>query len=121
MASFFEDFQEKKKKNRKTTMGSTMKTVTQRAKETAEQKKATAKSTTGKTGNTTTKSSTTKPSTRASALVDRHTDRKGRLYTPVDYMRLDAKNGNTGTKKIQQARASTTPASRAQNRERLKQ
>lgn len=116
MASFFEDFQEKKKKNRKTTMGSTMKTVTQRAKETAEKKKAAAKPTTGKTSNTTTKSST-----RASALVDRHTDRKGRLYTPVDYMRLDAKNGNTGTKKIQQARASTTPESRAQTRERVKQ
>ena len=121
MASFFEDFQEKKKKNRKTTIGSTMKTVTQRAKKTAEQKKATAKSTTGKTGNTTTKSSTTKPSTRASALVDRHTDSKGRLYTPVDYMRLDAKNGNTASKKIQQARANTTPESRAQIRERVKQ
>lgn len=116
MASFFEDFQEKKKKNRKTTMGSTMKTVTQRAKETAEKKKPAAKPTTGKTSNTTTKSST-----RASALVDRHTDRKGRLYTPVDYMRLDAKNGNTASKKIQQARANTTPESRAQIRERVKQ
>ncbi len=116
MASFFEDFQEKKKKNRKTTMGSTMKTVTQRAKETAEKKKPAGKSTIGKTGNTTTKSST-----RASALVDRHTDRKGRLYTTVDYLRLDAKNGNTGTKKVQQARANTTPESRAKTRERVKQ
>lgn len=116
MASFFEDFQEKKKKNRKTTMGSTMKTVTQRAKETAEKKKPAAKPTTGKN-----KTTTTQTSTRASALVDRRTDSKGRLYTPVDYLRLDAKNGNTASKKIQQARKNTTPESRTQTRERVKQ
>lgn len=121
MAGFLERYQEKQKKKKNKSMQATLQTVSQRTKQTAEQKKATAKSTTGKTGNTTTKSSTTKPSTRASALVDRHTDSKGRLYTPVDYMRLDAKNGNTASKKIQQARANTTPESRAQIRERVKQ
>jgi hypothetical protein len=102
MASFFEDLQEKQKKKRKTTtLLSAVKTATQKAQKTAEQKKTAAKPTTGKSNTT-----TTKTSNRASALVDRHTDSKGRLYSPLDYMLQDAKNGNTVKTKVATARAS---------------
>lgn len=117
MGSFFEDFEKKKKesaaKNKatalpsvKSTVKATVSTSPSKAVAASKQKKAATKTSKGTSTKTKTKKAT---SSAAKALVERSTDRRGQLYTPVDYLRLDAKNGNTGSKKVQEARASSTP------------
>lgn len=117
MGSFFEDFEKKKKESAakpkatalpsvKSTVKATVSTSPSKTVAASKQKKAAAKTSKGTSTKAKTKKAT---SSAAKALVERSTDRRGQLYTPVDYLRLDAKNGNTGSKKVQEARASSTP------------